>query len=80
MVNATQSGDPLTKRQSRVAKLIQQHWCENGYAPTVRWLSQELGFASPVGVICHLHALRKKGVIVWEPGVARTIRPTGDAT
>lgn len=76
----TVSALPITVRQRRVVKLIERHWKENGYAPTVRELSRELGFASPVGVQCHLTALRKKGVITWQEHTSRTIRLTGAAT
>ena len=67
---------PLTKAQRRVLKFIERHWQERGYAPTIREISTEFGFASPVGAMCHLTALRKKGYLTWVEGVSRTIRLT----
>lgn len=70
----------LTKQQGRVLKFIERHWMQLGYAPTIREISTEFGFASPVGAMCHLQALRKKGRVTWADGVSRTIRPTRAAT
>lgn len=67
---------PLTKAQRRVGKFIDRHWQEQGYAPTIREISTQFGFASAVGAMCHLTALRKKGYVTWVEGVSRTIRLT----
>jgi len=71
---------PLTKAQRRVLKFIERYHAEHYYAPTIRDICTEFGFASPNGAACHLHALRKKGYITWAEKTSRTIRPTRAAT
>ena len=68
---------PLTKAQQRVLKFIKRYHREHYYAPTIREICTEFGFASPNGAACHLHALRKKGYVTWVNNTSRTIRPTG---
>lgn len=67
---------PLTDRQARILAFITAYVRRRGSGPSVRELMLEFGVTSPNGMLCHLHALRKKGAIVWEPKEARTIRPT----
>ena len=43
--------------------------------PTVREIMDHLGFNSPNGIHQHLKALKKKGLINYEDGKARTITP-----
>ena len=43
--------------------------------PTIREIMDHLGFASPNGIHEHLKALKKKGLIDYEYGKARTITP-----
>ena len=45
-----------------------------GYGPTVREIGNEFGIRSPNGVMCHLKALEKKGLIIREPNMARAIQ------
>lgn len=71
---------PLTKAQRRVLRYIERHWREQGYAPTIREISTEFAFASPVGARCHLCALQKKGYVTWVDRTSRTIRLTELAT
>lgn len=70
----TQPGDPPTKRQREVLKVIETFIAAHGYAPTIRELGELIECSSPNGVMCHLTALDKKGLIVWTRGHARTIR------
>lgn len=71
---------PLTKRQRQILDELTRFQSERGYCTSVRELMRRFGWASPNAVLTHLRALRKRGLVTWEPGVARTIRPTGDAT
>jgi len=64
----------LTDRQREVYQWIRQHIETHGYSPSVRDIQDGLQIASPNGVMCHLHALRAKGLIDWQTGKARTIR------
>ena len=45
-----------------------------GYGPTVREIGNEFGIRSPNGVMCHLKALEKKGLIIREAHMARAIQ------
>jgi len=47
---------------------------KRGYGPTVRRIGAEFGIRSPNGVMCHLLALQKKGLITREANMARAIQ------
>ena len=64
----------VTKRQQAVYKFIRQRIRNRGYGPTVREIGAHFDISSPNGVVCHLKALEKKGLIVREPNMARAIR------
>jgi len=68
---------PPTKKQREVYDYIVSFRAEKGFSPTFREISSSFGFLAPVGVMCHLHALRKKGWITWEEQRSRTIMPIG---
>jgi repressor LexA len=53
--------------------VITKYIADNGYAPTIRELGGLIDCSSPNGVMCHLTALVKKGLITWKRGHARTI-------
>ena len=69
---------PLTKRQRQVLDEIARFQKQHGYCTTVRELMRHFGWTSPNAVMFHLHILRDAGLVQWEPGVARTIRATGE--
>jgi SOS-response transcriptional repressor LexA len=65
----------LTQQQRRVWNLIRDLTKENnGRPPTLRDISDGMGFKSINGVVCHLTALEKKGFLVREAGQSRGIR------
>ena len=45
-----------------------------GYGPTVREIGLHFQIKSPNGVMCHLKALQKKGLIHREPNMSRAIQ------
>ena len=65
--------DNLTKRQEGVYKFIREKIRGRGYGPTVREIATEFDISSPNGVVCHLKALVKKGLITREPNMSRAI-------
>ena len=67
----------LTKRQRQVLDEIARFHYRHGYCTSVRELMRHFGWTSPNAVMTHLRALRRAGAVQWEPGVARTLRPTG---
>lgn len=68
----------LTKRQRRIFDFIRDEIDGNGNAPTIREIADEMGFASPNGVMCHLHALEKKGLINRGSNKSRSIKLTDE--
>jgi repressor LexA len=67
---------PPTERQQQILDLIRVSLRDRHYAPTVREIQEAVGIANPNGVMCHLRALKKKGLIEWVPGTNRTLQPT----
>ena len=65
--------DNLTERQKDVYKFIREKIRNRGYGPTVREIAAQFGIRSPNGVVCHLKALEKKGLIAREPNMSRAI-------
>lgn len=63
----------LTKKQQVVFDFIRSRIEEEGYGPTIREIADEMGFSSPNGVICHLTALEKKGLIHRSSHKSRSI-------
>lgn len=55
--------DTLTKRQMLVFEFIREQMRARGYAPTVREICEHFDIRSPNGVMCHLKALEKKGLL-----------------
>ena len=71
--------DQLTKRQKDVFVFIRDRIKKRGYGPTVREIATEFDINSPNGVMCHLKALEKKGLIFREPNMSRAIQISPDA-
>ena len=61
----------LTERQREIYDFIQERIEHRGYPPTVREIGVAFNIKSPNGVMCHLKALEKKGLIKRE-GFSRT--------
>ena len=70
--------DQLTERQREVYELIRDKIRSRGYGPTVREIGEAFDIASPNGVMCHLKALEKKGLIIREPNMSRAIQLTSE--
>ncbi len=64
----------LTRRQRDVYDFIKGKIRGRGYGPTVREIGENFDIASPNGVMCHLKALEKKGLITREPNMSRAIQ------
>jgi repressor LexA len=64
----------VTKRQRAVYEFIRDKIRGRGYGPTVREIGSHFKISSPNGVVCHLKALEKKGLISREPNMSRAIR------
>jgi SOS-response transcriptional repressor LexA len=55
--------DVLTDKQRQIYEFVRAKIRDRGYGPTVREIGNEFGIRSPDGVMCHLKALQKKGLI-----------------
>lgn len=64
----------LTKRQSEVMQLIEDHMASTGAPPTRAEIATFMGFKSPNAAEDHLRALARKGFIELVPGTSRGIR------
>src|SRR5438270_8734662 len=64
----------LTERQTEIYHFIRLKIEKRGYGPTVREIGLAFEIKSPNGVMCHLKALEKKGLITREEHSARAIQ------
>lgn len=64
----------LTERQREIYDYIRDKIEGRGYGPTVREIGDAFDIKSPNGVMCHLKALEKKGIILREGRSARAIQ------
>ncbi|WP_437187323.1 transcriptional repressor LexA [Planctomicrobium sp. SH668] len=64
----------LTKRQHLIYEFLKDRIVNRGYGPTVREIGLHFGIKSPNGVMCHLKALEKKGLITRESNMSRAIQ------
>lgn len=68
----------LTVRQHQIFLFILTHLECHGWPPTIREIAAAVGIRSPHGVVGHLDALQRNGLIQKGPG-ARSIRLLGYA-
>ena len=64
----------LTPRQRQIYEFIRKKIDGRGFPPTVREIGLEFDIKSPNGVMCHLKALVKKGLIIRDKQAARAIQ------
>src|SRR5437667_8582173 len=64
----------LTQRQKDIYEFIRDKIESRGYGPTVREIGEGFDIKSPNGVMCHLKALEKKGLIKRTGFRARAIQ------
>ncbi len=70
----------LTPRQKEIYRFIREKIQNRGYGPTVREIGSQFEIKSPNGVMCHLKALQKKGLIHREANMSRAIQLLQDST
>jgi len=71
--------DQLTARQRLVYDFVRDKIQNRGYGPTVREIGEHFDISSPNGVVCHLKALQRKGLIHRSPNKSRAIELTREA-
>jgi repressor LexA len=75
MISSTTTNKPaLTARQREIYEFLKDKIVNRGYGPTVREIGARFGIRSPNGVMCHLKALEKKGLISRESHMSRAIQ------
>jgi len=65
--------DGPTERQLQIYNFIRDKIHSRGYGPTVREIGQAFKIRSPNGVVCHLKALERKGLITRGKNMSRAI-------
>ena len=65
--------ETMTPRQASIFEFIRTQIVDRGYGPTVREIAQEFNISSPNGVMCHLRAIEKKGLITRQANKSRAI-------
>lgn len=70
-------GNPLTRRQQEIYDYLVERIMK-GLPPTVREIGSQFGIRSPNGVMCHLKALEKKGLITRDDHLSRAITLVND--
>jgi len=73
-MNSTPKKRSLTRRQQQIFEFVRDKIINRGYGPTVREIGTEFGIKSPNGVMCHLKAIEKKGLIIRESNMSRAIK------
>lgn len=64
----------LAQRQDESFRFLKEKILNRGYGPTVRGIGTKFRIRSPNGVMYHLKALEKKGLIAREAHMARAIQ------
>lgn len=63
----------LTKRQKQVYDFLSAYLAANGYPPTLQEIAKHLHVTGNLGVLRHLKALERAGLITRAPGSSRSI-------
>jgi len=72
-VEAEDASDVPTERQMEIYAFIRDKIHSRGFGPTVREIGQAFKIRSPNGVVCHLKALERKGLITRGKNMSRAI-------
>ena len=67
------SDTALTDKQQLIYAYIRKTIETKGFPPAIRDICEAFGISSPNGVMCHLKALEKKGLLTRELHSARAI-------
>jgi repressor LexA len=73
IAEGTEGDDAPTERQMEIYAFIRDKIHSRGFGPTVREIGQAFKIRSPNGVVCHLKALERKGLITRGRNMSRAI-------
>lgn len=68
---------PLTERQQQVYDFLATYIAQNGYPPTLQEIARHLHVSGNLGVLRHLKALEREGLVTRNPGSSRSISLVG---
>ena len=68
---------PPTERQQQVYAFLTAYLAANGYPPTLQEIARHLHVSGNLGVLRHLKALEREGLITRNPGSSRSIALVG---
>ncbi len=68
---------PVTERQQQVYDFLVAFLAANGYPPTLQEIAKHLHVSGNLGVLRHLKALEREGLITRNPGSSRSIALLG---
>jgi hypothetical protein len=71
--SVTEGDDVPTERQMEIYAFIRDKIHSRGFGPTVREIGTAFKIRSPNGVVCHLKALERKGLITRGKNMSRAI-------
>jgi len=71
MSDSIQKGE---KRREKIMIFLSTFINENGYAPSIREIGENVGLSSSSTVFTHLTKLKSENKITFAPGLPRTIR------
>lgn len=66
----------LTKRQQQVYDFLVAYLADKGYPPTLQEIASHLHVSGNLGVLRHLKALEREGLVTRSPGSSRSIALT----
>lgn len=66
--------EEMTLKQEAIYEFLKDKILTRGYGPTVREIGTQFKIKSPNGVMCHLRALERKGLITRESHMSRAIQ------
>jgi repressor LexA len=78
MVSLPKSPQHLSARQQQLLQRIAQFIAQHGRPPTRADLARAMGLRNRQGIDQHLRALKRKGYLELEPGIARGLRLVND--
>lgn len=65
------------ERWLRIVAFVEDYIRDHGYGPSYDEIGAGVGLHSKSAVRHHLVALGRDGLLAWETGVARSVRPRG---
>lgn len=69
----------MTPKQQKCYNFVKEYWERNGVAPTYGEIAEHLGVKHRSTVNRVVVSMAKRGLLHYNPGMARSVRPAGMA-